>query len=304
MDRKLSFLIAAHNEEKIIRKTLQNLLNLPYENYEVVVGLDGCTDGTEEIVKEFCKKSDKFRYYKLNLRQGKPAVINSIIKKANGEIIIINDADWIFKVENNESLKKFLVVFDDPKIGGIAESFPIQYPLSGKGILESGVGIQTAMWMNYVKNKSEKRYGDWLRLTALSFPMLVNIFKVEDYIENSTLGDDFERFIHICSRGKIVLATNNPDYPRMTTIGENYTLYGIFKQKERTALARKQIGKAVENKLGPGFVMFVLKEIPRMKFKVLCGFILVNIIFGLATFKSKFRKEKSTKEGWKMRLKR
>ena len=53
---KLSFLIPAHNEEKIISKTLNNLINLPYENYEVLVGLDGCTDRTEEIVKRFKAK--------------------------------------------------------------------------------------------------------------------------------------------------------------------------------------------------------------------------------------------------------
>jgi len=95
---KLSFLIPAHNEEKVIGKTLENLLNIPHKDYEVIIGLDGCTDGTEEIVKEFVKKSNKFKYKSLNLRSGKPTVINEIIKYAKGNIIIINDADWIFKI--------------------------------------------------------------------------------------------------------------------------------------------------------------------------------------------------------------
>ena len=54
---KISFLIAAHNEEKIIGKTLENLLRLPYSNFEVIIGLDGCTDNTEKIVKNYCEKS-------------------------------------------------------------------------------------------------------------------------------------------------------------------------------------------------------------------------------------------------------
>src|SRR3989344_464119 len=105
---KISFLIAAHNEEKIIAKTLKNLISLPYKNYEVILGLDGCTDKTEEIVKSFEKKSKKIRHYNLNIREGKPAVINKIIKKAKGEIMIINDADWIFRVKDKDSLKQLL----------------------------------------------------------------------------------------------------------------------------------------------------------------------------------------------------
>ena len=58
--------MAAHNEEKIIERTLKNLMHIPYENYEVLIGLDGCTDRTEEIVKSFCERSNKFRYFSLS----------------------------------------------------------------------------------------------------------------------------------------------------------------------------------------------------------------------------------------------
>ncbi len=68
-EKRISFLIAAHNEEKVIGETLKNLANLPYRNYDVIVGLDGCTDKTENLVKEFAKKSKKFKYYKLNIRK-------------------------------------------------------------------------------------------------------------------------------------------------------------------------------------------------------------------------------------------
>ena len=51
-ERKISFLIPAHNEEKIIAKTLENLINLPWQNYEVIVGLDGCTENSKKNLKE------------------------------------------------------------------------------------------------------------------------------------------------------------------------------------------------------------------------------------------------------------
>ena len=77
---RISFLMAAHNEEKIIRGALENLSKLPYDSYEVILGLDGCEDNTLSIVKEYKKKKPRiFKYYELNERKGKPAVINKII---------------------------------------------------------------------------------------------------------------------------------------------------------------------------------------------------------------------------------
>ncbi|MFA6889259.1 MAG: glycosyltransferase, partial [Candidatus Woesearchaeota archaeon] len=81
---KISFVIPAHNEEKIIGKTLSNLYKLPYEKYEVLIGLDGCTDKTEDIAKSFTKKSGKFKYFKMKSRSGKPDVIDYLIKKSKG----------------------------------------------------------------------------------------------------------------------------------------------------------------------------------------------------------------------------
>ena len=119
--------MAAHNEEKIISKSLNSLLNLPYDNYEVLIGLDGCTDNTERIVNKFVNKSKKFKYYKFNLRNGKPPVINSLIKKAKGEIIMINDADWEFWAKDGKTFLRFIKVVENPLIGGIAEAFHLEW---------------------------------------------------------------------------------------------------------------------------------------------------------------------------------
>ncbi len=304
---KLSFLIAAHNEEKIIAKALQHLIKLPYDNYEVILGLDGCTDNTEKIVKQFEKKSKKIRHYNLNLRQGKPVVIDTIAKKSTGDIIIIHDADWIFAVKNKENFQKLIDALSDLKVGGIAESFPIQYPLrKGAGFLEAGVMMQNSLWIDYIKKKGKKVNKDWVEASKNAPPLLVNILRKKLYHPNITLADDFERFYDIIRAGKIVLATNNPNIPRMVTIGERYTFSGIIKQKERTALARKQLkGRKMQAPgISSGLILFILNRMPKMSFKELTGFCLVNLAFIIGTLKSKFHRQISTREGWRMRLKR
>lgn len=53
--QKISVIIAAHNEEANIRKTLEAILsqNFPADSYEVIVAADRCTDKTVDIVREF-----------------------------------------------------------------------------------------------------------------------------------------------------------------------------------------------------------------------------------------------------------
>ena len=304
---KISFLMAVHNEEKIIAKTLKNLISLPYKKYEVILGLDGCTDKTERIVKSFEKKSKKIIHYNLNLRQGKPEVINKIIKKARGEIIIINDADWIFKVKDNESLRELLEIFNNPEVGCIADSFSVQYPARKEaGILEIGVMMQNQIWIDYIKEHGKKINDFWINADKNFSPLIVNIFRKKLYKPNQTLGDDFERFYDITNSGSKVAVTTNPDLPRMITAGENYKFKELIRIKERTALARSQLKarKRPIKLLSLKFYIYIIKQIPKMNFKEFIGFSLLNLAFLIGSIKNKFKKKISTKEGWKMRLTR
>ncbi len=58
---KVSILIPAHNEEKVIRRTLQAMLAFDYSHgrYEVVVIDDGSTDRTAEIVDELVLRDER-----------------------------------------------------------------------------------------------------------------------------------------------------------------------------------------------------------------------------------------------------
>lgn len=309
--RKVSFLIAAHNEEKIISKTLENLLKLPYKNYEVLIGLDGCTDNTEEIVKGYCKKSKVFRYFSLNLREGKPAVINNIIQKATGDIIIINDADWIFKVKSEKSFIDFLSVFDDPLVGGIAESYPVEWHNKGmkKGNLAfKAVAYGNYFWIDYQK----KRFVSWRGSKGsarVPLMFLTNIFRKNLYKENSSLGDDFERTAHIMVQGKRVILFRNERVPRMNSSYTTVRIADLFKQKIRTAMARKQLEASEETKTGyldyhiPAATYIVLSSLKRGVMPFFYSSTWLAITF-LGDIYAKFTKSQSTKGGWRLRAKR
>lgn len=307
---KISFLIAAHNEEKVLGKTLSNLVNIPYDNYEILLGLDGCTDRTEEIVKSFQKKFKNISYEKLNLRSGKPDVINKIIKKAKGSIIVINDADWIFTVKDKKSFLKLLSVFENEEVGGIAESFPVEWSEERNSKANLGykmVATGTYFWLEFQKkNFIQRKKGLGYLKTPKMF--LTNIFRKELYQENSSLGDDFERTAHIMSKGKDIVIFEDPSLPRMIATYDTIGIKDILKQKIRTAIARGQLKESKET--DPQLVNYYSRAVPYIFFnswkKNLRSGFLVSFwlsITALGEAISKFKKT-GTKKGWTLRAKR
>lgn len=97
MDRLVSIIIPAHQEEKRIGRCIQSVLASSYHNYEMIVVNDGSTDRTEEIVRKYIGKTkvDGRPVIKLiNISQGGPARARNVgLKLAKGQFIGFLDAD-------------------------------------------------------------------------------------------------------------------------------------------------------------------------------------------------------------------
>src|SRR5690606_8529201 len=63
---KVSIIIPAHNEEAVIRKKLENLINLNYPKHllEIIISSDNSTDKTNEIVEDFI---DEYKDFNIKL---------------------------------------------------------------------------------------------------------------------------------------------------------------------------------------------------------------------------------------------
>lgn len=93
-----SILIPAHNEEKVIGKTIESMLRLVYpkDKLQIIVINDGSTDSTKEIIKNYAVKDSMVELYDIPKGEGgkgKSRTLNIGIKAARGEIIAIYDAD-------------------------------------------------------------------------------------------------------------------------------------------------------------------------------------------------------------------
>ena len=88
---KISVIIPAYNEEKVITHTINALIETKYPDKEIIFVDDGSTDKTLEIVNQF--KGKITILHKEN--GGKATALNYGIACSNGEIIVIVDADTI-----------------------------------------------------------------------------------------------------------------------------------------------------------------------------------------------------------------
>ncbi len=91
----VSILIPAHNEESVITATIENILKLDYENFEIIVIDDRSTDNTASIIKSLEQKYEKVTALirTPDAFPGKSAVLNDAFKLAKGEAILVFDAD-------------------------------------------------------------------------------------------------------------------------------------------------------------------------------------------------------------------
>lgn len=91
----VTVMIPAHNEESVITKTVQNILEMDYENFEVIVIDDRSEDNTANVITKLENTYDKViaLVRDMDAFPGKSAVLNDAMKLAKGEAILVFDAD-------------------------------------------------------------------------------------------------------------------------------------------------------------------------------------------------------------------
>ena len=111
---KVSILISAYNEEAVIERKIQNLLELDYpkEKLEILIGDDGSADRTAEIVERY--KDQGITLVKAPQNAGKAAMLNRLHKHATGDILLFCDANTILFPN---VVRKLIDPFKDKKNG-------------------------------------------------------------------------------------------------------------------------------------------------------------------------------------------
>jgi cellulose synthase/poly-beta-1,6-N-acetylglucosamine synthase-like glycosyltransferase len=110
----VTVIVAAHNEEDVIERRLQNLLALDYpaERLQIVVASDASDDHTDELVAAVAAREARVRLLPCP-RGGKVVAQNRAVRETESEILAFSDANAQWRPD---ALRKLVANFADPDV--------------------------------------------------------------------------------------------------------------------------------------------------------------------------------------------
>ncbi len=115
-DLSVSVLIPAYNEAKVIAASIRRILASSHRKTGIIVIDDGSTDDTSEVVRSAFSGDDRVRLITTQ-NGGKARAINLGLAHAEGDIVVVLDADTQFEPQTISRLVRW---FADPKVGAVA----------------------------------------------------------------------------------------------------------------------------------------------------------------------------------------
>jgi glycosyltransferase involved in cell wall biosynthesis len=139
----VTVIVAAHDEEDVIARRVENLLALDYppERLEIVVASDESADRTDEIVAEISAREPRARLLRCP-RGGKVAAQDRAVREAETEIVAFSDANALWA---RDALRRLVRSFADPDVAYVCGQLRLDEP--------DGTNSEASYW----------RYEMWLR---------------------------------------------------------------------------------------------------------------------------------------------
>jgi poly-beta-1,6-N-acetyl-D-glucosamine synthase len=191
----VSLIISAYNEDTVIKKKIENCLAIEYpmEQLEIIIASDGSDDLTNRIIRE--NNSDRIIFYDLE-RMGKVNVLNTVIPKSHGEILVFSDANTIY---NSDAIKELTKYFQNDGIGCVCGNLQLINPDTNEIDGES-------LYWRYEKwiKKSESKLGVVVGANGAIYAIRRDILAP---LPGNTINDDFHNSMQtFVKKSKLIFA--------------------------------------------------------------------------------------------------
>ncbi len=146
----VSVIVAAHDEESVIERRLENLLALDYpaERLELVVASDASQDRTNAIVEELAARDSRVRLLDCP-RGGKVAAQDRAVEETSGEVVAFSDANATWAPD---ALRRLVADLADPEVAYVCGQLRLGDP---EGANREGLYWRYELWLR----EQESRLG-------------------------------------------------------------------------------------------------------------------------------------------------
>lgn len=177
---KVSIIVPVYNVEAYLAKCLDGLIKQTLKEIEIIVVNDGATDGSQKIIDEYLKKSDRIKAY-IKENGGLSDARNYGLTFTTGEYIGFVDSDDFVEVDMYEILYEKAKEMDSDVVEcNLRHTYKDYEDIEiGKEIYDKNEMLMFGR--SVVWNKIYKR--DWLLGTAITFPKGLIYEDVEFFIK-------------------------------------------------------------------------------------------------------------------------
>ena len=215
---KMSVIVPAYNEDKVIRTTIEALIHADYPDKEIIVVDDGSKDDTLSIAMEY---KDRIKVlHKEN--GGKASALNMALLYCTGEVVVIVDADTI---TSKSGLKYLARSMADEDVVAVAGNVKIRNKVNW---------ITWCQALEYLSGIQIMRRGlDYFGAIYI-VPGALGAFRKSKLIEagtyhKDTLVEDFDATVKVLRSGMIVEGSNKS----IAYTQAPQTFVDFYKQRKR-----------------------------------------------------------------------
>jgi biofilm PGA synthesis N-glycosyltransferase PgaC len=193
----LTVIIPAYNEAGVLEEKIKNTLAglVGFDHAQVILITDGSTDGSSTMT--FSGAS--VLHLHEGERKGKSAAINKAVTFANGEIIIITDANAML---NPEAFKKLVARFKNKKTGAVSGEKRVMAKNAHEDSKQGSTGGEGFYWKyeSWLKKYSARMY----TLTGAAGELLAFRKELFKPIPEDAILDDMEISLNMIRQGKVI----------------------------------------------------------------------------------------------------
>ena len=145
----VALIVSAHDEEAVIGRRVENLLELDYpaERLEIVVASDGSTDRTDAIVSEIAAREPRVRLLECP-REGKVAAQHRAVRETESDVLAFTDANTQWK---SDALRMLVRNLADAEVGYVCGQLRLE---SADGANMEGSYWRYEMWVRAQESQS------------------------------------------------------------------------------------------------------------------------------------------------------
>ena len=194
----ISILIPAYNEEKVLGRTIESVIEAVYPYKEIIVIDDGSTDRTYQIALGFTDQGVKVVH---RPNGGKAAALNYGLLFARGEIIITVDADSLI---GKNTLVELVKKFHDPEVAAAAGNIKV---INRKNLLTNCQALEYVASINIFRRALDV-FGSVTVVPGALGAFRREVLSGSGFYDPDTLVEDFDTTVKALKAGKIVQASS------------------------------------------------------------------------------------------------